>query len=77
VRRIVDEKVHSKALRQFSQISVGREHNCLESYVLCPRRLKVNKGEKYNHSRPLNYENIKKIIVKFTYTHPRNVSGWM
>ena len=27
---------------------------------LCPRRLKVNKGEKYNHSRPLNYQNIKK-----------------
>ena len=28
---------------------------------LCPRRLKVNKGEKYNHSRPLNHQNIKKI----------------
>jgi len=21
---------------------------------ICPRRLKVNKGKKYNHSRPLN-----------------------
>jgi len=42
---------------------------------LCPRRLKVNKGEKYNHSRPLNYQNIKTIIIEFTCTNPRNVSA--
>jgi len=53
-------------------ISVGRENNCLESHVLCPQRLglKVNKGEKYNHLRPMNYHEFKKIIIKFTYWHP-------
>ena len=40
---------------------------------LCPRRLKVNKGEKYNHPRPLNYHNISTIIIKFTCTNLRNV----
>ena len=64
VRRILDDEVYRKAQRQFSKISgwisVGRENNWLESYVLCPQRLKVNKGEKYNHSRPLNYQNINK-----------------
>ena len=66
VRRIVDEKVYRKAQRQFSQISGwisgGRENSCLESYVPCPRRRKVNKGEKYIHSRPLNYQNIKDLL---------------
>jgi len=38
-------------------------------------KLKVNKEEKYNHSRPLNCENIKKYIIEFTYTIPRNVSA--
>jgi len=79
VRRIVDEMVHRKAQRQFSQISgwisVGRKNNCLESYVLCPRRLRLNKGEKYNHSRPLNYQNIIKSIIKFTCTNSKNVSA--
>jgi len=28
--------------------------NVSSHMFLCPRRLKVNKGEKYNHSRPLN-----------------------
>jgi len=28
----------------------------------CPRRRKVNKGEKYIHSRPLNYQNIKDLL---------------
>jgi len=41
----------------------------------CPRRLKFNKGEKYNHSRPLNYQNIKNFILKFTCTDPRIVSA--
>jgi len=43
---------------------------------LCPRRLKVNKEEKYNHSRPLNYQNIKKIIIKFTCTNPTHLASY-
>jgi len=79
VRRIVwirrYKEKRSEILSQISGwISVGRENNCLESHVLCPRRLKVNKGEKYNHSRLfplLNYAvNIKKFIIKFKYAHP-------
>ena len=41
----------------------------------CPRGLKFNKGEKHNHSRPLNYQNIKKFIIKFTCTDPGIVSA--
>ena len=41
----------------------------------CPRRHKVNKGEKYKHTRPLNYQNIKNMILKFTCTNPRIVSA--
>jgi len=74
----VDEKVYRKAQLKFSKISgwisVARENNWLES---CPWRLKVNKGEKYNHSRLLNYcwiiWYIKKVIIKFTCTNLRNV----
>ena len=48
---------------------------CLKSYFPCPRGLKFNKGEKHNHSRPLNYQNIKKFIIKFTCTDPGIVSA--
>jgi len=33
----------------------------------CPQRLNVNTGEKYNHSRPLNYQNIKKNYHIYMY----------
>jgi len=36
----------------------------------CSRGLKFNKGEKCNHSKLLNYQNIKKFIIKFTCTDP-------
>jgi len=41
----------------------------------CPQRHKVKEGEKYDHPRPLNYQNIKKTIIKFTCTNPRIVSA--
>jgi len=51
-------------------ILVGRENNCLESYVLCPWILNINKWEKHNHSRPLNHENIEKFIIKLNIHTP-------
>jgi len=79
VRRIVDEKVCRKAQRQYSQISgwISEDGKLIVwSHMFpCPRRLKVSKGEKYIHSRLLNYPNIKKNIIKFTCTNPRNVSA--
>jgi len=41
----------------------------------CPRILKVHKGGKYNHSRPLHYQNMRKIVIKFACTNPRIVSA--
>ena len=41
----------------------------------CPRGLKFNKREKCNHSKPLNSQNIKKFIIKYTCTDPGIVSA--
>jgi len=39
------------------------------------RRNQEMKKKKYNHPRPLNYQNIKKFILKFTCTDQRIVSA--
>jgi len=54
----------------------GTGSNCLESYVLCPRRLEVNKRGKIQPLKTVDLSEYQKInIVKFTCTNPRNVSA--
>ena len=76
----MDEKEYTKAQWQFSQssglISVVQENNVFG--VICGIVLednKVKKGGKCNHPRPLNYQNIKRSIIKFTCTNLRIVSA--
>jgi len=46
-----------------------------QSNTQCPRRHQEKKGKQYNHPRPLNDQNVKKFLIKFTCTNPRIVSA--
>jgi len=55
---------------RLSLCRTGKRFVCIYMWQ-CPRRHKTNKGGKYNHPRPLNYQNIIKINITFQLLHLR------